>query len=394
MDNVTTTCYLCERMFDIDELQRFQPGFVLQLSLNAEACAKKPPDAFARPNGHIRPLPDIDEIREQNNMLDLELPLIRPPRVLQKKRKYGDGHICEYDRYTSDGRCLHCLEEHNFCRLLNYQSRCQVCYRLAENCPEEESKSFYLTSRLLHLHKTQPIPRVSTDFAHGGFSDGVSSNLKVIVFSQFRAALNVVGDRLLRRFGTACIAEYFGNHRKEELHKFTYEPGCFCLLLTKDGSEGLDLSFVTNMVFFEEIYDKSLQDQAIARAWRMGSKCTLQVETLVAARSIEEVLGDPNETLCHGNDTGSASSIGDQQRLKSLLQSLRFVTDYHSFSSDETSFSVSGPEKNDNRAFLGRKQSIPLFSKDCISHPSKRTKKIVHFSKTLREDHFAASASI
>lgn len=69
--------------------------------------------------------------------------------------------------------------------------------------------------------------------------------VKIIVFSQFRKALNMVGDRLLRRFGQACVSEYWGRYRTTELAKFTRDPECFLMLLGKDGSEGLDLSFVT-----------------------------------------------------------------------------------------------------------------------------------------------------
>jgi ERCC4-related helicase len=152
--------------------------------------------------------------------------------------------------------------------------------------------------------------------------------LKVIVFSQFRAALNVIGDRLLRKFGTACVAEFFGSHRKRELHKFTYEENCFCLLLTKDGSEGLDLSFVTNVIFLEEIFDKSLTDQVVARAWRMGASGQVHVETLIAKNTIEEVMGEHKHSA--SSEYHISSRNGDQQRLKSLLQSLRFIIDHQS----------------------------------------------------------------
>jgi hypothetical protein len=72
----------------------------------------------------------------------------------------------------------------------------------------------------------------------------------VIVFSQYQKALNLVGDRLLGRLGTACVAEYTGKYRTEELHRFTVDDQCFCILLSKDGSEGLDLSFVTRTYTF------------------------------------------------------------------------------------------------------------------------------------------------
>jgi SNF2 family DNA or RNA helicase len=186
---------------------------------------------------------------------------------------------------------------------------------MAEACPEDESKSFHLIERLLDLYRRPS----------GG------RPLKVIVFSQFRAAVNVVGDRLLKRFGTGCVAEYFGKHRTQELHKFTYVRDCFCLLLTKDGAEGLDLSFVTNIMFLEEIYDKSLEDQAVARAWRMGATGRVDVETLIAKNSVEEEMGRQASNAQDEESLRSTSDGADRQRLRSLLQGLRLVTDYYTF---------------------------------------------------------------
>ena len=43
------------------------------------------------------------------------------------------------------------------------------------------------------------------------------------------------GDRLLRRFGNGCVAEYWGKYRKQELNKFIRDDKCFCMILGKDG---------------------------------------------------------------------------------------------------------------------------------------------------------------
>ena len=267
-------------------------------------------------------------------------PLIRPPQQRRKKKKFGDGHVCEYNRYDADGKCIHCLVEHGSCNLLNTRSRCQICHRLAEGCPPEDSKSNYLIGRLLELYKKQAHNVSSRSCAkmNTGFRP-----LKVIVFSQFRASLNNTGHRLLRRFGSSCVAEYFGRHRQEELHKFTHDSECFCLLLTKDGSEGLDLSFTTHMFFFEEIFDKALERQAVARAWRMGAKGRVQCETILAGSSVEETM---SEQALNQDENDTERSMREQQRQKSLLQSLRFITYHHCFASksdDDLNYSSSAP---------------------------------------------------
>jgi hypothetical protein len=351
----------------VDELQKFQPGFELDWRLNLELKSKRAAIAPSLPP--LQPDPGAALHNVWNRAQDDE-PLIRPPRERRRKHKLGDGHECSYDRYAADGRCVLCLEEHNFCCLLNERSRCDVCHRVAEHCPEDESKSFHLIERLLDLHRSQHhrLAGSTNEMSVGG----MARPLKVIVFSQFRSSLNIVGDRLLRRFGTACIAEYFGSHRKQELNKFTNHPGCFCLLLTKDGSEGLDLSFVTNIVFFEEIYDQALQDQSVARAWRMGAKGQVDVETLIARHSLEEVLGeryDKDEV-----EVRSGSSGGEQLRVKLLLQSLRYITDYHHFASPRTTSAreQKAPSQIADQR-LKRTISIPAHDADA-SQPSKRAK--------------------
>lgn len=101
--------------------------------------------------------------------------------------------------------------------------------------------------------------------------------LKAIIFSQFRRIYEYFGDRLIRRFGGACVADFsYGGTRTQELQKFIHDPQCFIMLLSKQGSvvsfflynavhnesiinltfffqQGLDLSFVTHIFFLGEL---------------------------------------------------------------------------------------------------------------------------------------------
>ena len=362
MDSSSKTCYLCENRFDVDELQKFQPGFVLDWRSNLE---------LARSSKAI-------PINEQT-VAPIEQPLIRPHKERTRTKKPGDGHECIYDVYSTDGRCIYCLEEHNFCCLLNDRWRCTICYRMTEECPIDESKSHFLSRRLLELHKQRYKGTSCPEDAM--FSSGISRPLKVIVFSQFRAALNFIGDRLLRKFGTACVAEFFGSHRKQELHKFTHNECCFCLLLTKDGSEGLDLSFVTNVIFLEEVFDKSLVDQVVARAWRMGANGRVNIETLIAKNTIEEVIGEEKQSIYEASDDYSSSRNGDQQRLKSLLQSLRFIVDHQSpFQNNALTIRQVTEPISKERNSLKRSASNTISDKD-LSRLSRKERRTVRFAK-------------
>ncbi|CAM9678677.1 unnamed protein product [Ectocarpus fasciculatus] len=130
--------------------------------------------------------------------------------------------------------------------------------------------------------------------------------LKAIVFSQFLPVLNIVGDKFLREFGgfpeegwqrrgEKCVAEFWGKNRQgrrgaKELERFRTDPECFVLLLGKRGAHGLDLSFVTHMFLMEQIWDRSLETQVVARANRMGAKGSVSVVQLIMKDTMEQEL--------------------------------------------------------------------------------------------------------
>jgi len=319
VDGSSCVCLLCESRFDVDEFQKLQPGFLLTWKSNLDLSVKKKQEVSTK-------------ITHESTSLDSDPPTqlnettIRPPVLRHRTRKFGDGHQCVYDRFSVDGKCTLCFEEHHECILTNQMRRCETCYKISQECPREESKSWYLICELEKLidrrtlHDERP--------------------MKVIVFSQFRQALNVVGDRVLKCFGAACVAEYWGRYRSQELNKFIKSPDCFCMLLGKDGSEGLDLSFVTHIFFLEEIWDASLRDQAVARAWRMGARGAVKVETLVAKNTVEESMQEMEEgKLDWGLDNVTPESDGSvhssakeyqRERTRFLLRTCRLITDYHS----------------------------------------------------------------
>eukprot|EP00980_Cylindrotheca_fusiformis_P011952 scaffold2830_cov131-Cylindrotheca_fusiformis.AAC.73 len=248
MDHSTTSCVVCEESFDVDLFQRLQPGMLYNWLHNVEEEARKK-------TSRVNPDQSGSERNLDNSPLVLEggagiLAPVDPNVPRRRTRKPGDGHTCEYSPKTTNGACLLCWKEHDDCDLTTKSMRCQVCNRRAETCPSSETKSCYVIDKLIELHekqKSQIMSLSSTAVFQTQSPLAATRPLKVIVFSQFRKVLNMTGDRLLRRFGSGCIAEYWGSYRKKELHKFIYDTKCFCMLLGKDGSEGLDLSFVTHM---------------------------------------------------------------------------------------------------------------------------------------------------
>lgn len=124
----------------------------------------------------------------------------------------------------------------------------------------------------------------------------------------------------------------------------------------------------------EEVWDKSLQEQAVARAWRMGAKGSVVVETLVAQNSVEETMAEMEKRSdCSDLTVGTSSDLDDatkQTKLKSsdyqrarlqyLLKGLELVANQYtsSFGVNKCSLpiatSISEPVSKKQRTKEGR----------------------------------------
>jgi hypothetical protein len=68
-----------------------------------------------------------------------------------------------------------------------------------------------------------------------------------------------------------------------------------------------------HIFFLEEVWDKSLESQAVARAWRMGAGGHVEVETLIAKDSVESLISDWEKKVSstrtkNENESGSSSA--------------------------------------------------------------------------------------
>ena len=310
-DSNTKVCLFCDKEIDVDKFQEFQPGFDNQFNwITEDEKIEKEQEEMM--NAEI--------IRSRRESITLHDPIHQELNAngviggARRQRKYKRGdHVCSYPSTFTDGKCIFCHEEHLECNLMNKGSNCFVCNRVAEDCPDTETKTKYLIDKLLYLHNLMNTRIDNYELSENAkklFGDDVQMSknrpLKAIIFSQYRLILNVVGHRLIRRFGGIGVAEYWGDYRTQELEKFKTSSNCFCMLMSKDGSHGLDLSFVTHIFFLEEIVDKSVENQVISRAYRMGATGNVTVEQLIAKESVEELIYTMNEKTTHA---GLASII-------------------------------------------------------------------------------------
>lgn len=318
MDSETTSCPVCETPFDIDEFQRLQPGIDFQFCPNLEEEKKDRESKLVLSralsvSNNNDPMIDLEE--EEEHIVD---------ENHARSRKHQKGEACIYTReyngphfgipsgkvdiQVEAGKCTICREEHFDCNFMNVEQRCYVCYKYAEAVPDYASKAKYVVAKLLELRssfRATVSPAAVRLFAKRDDPKSVHHRpLKAIVFSQFRSIYEYFGNRLIRRFGGACVADFaFSGTRSQELTKFIHDPQCFVMLLSKQGSLGLDLSFVTHLFFLDTIFDKALESQVVARAYRMGASGPVYVEQLTAKDTIEEVMQQMNEARqSHNSD--------------------------------------------------------------------------------------------
>ena len=98
------------------------------------------------------------------------------------------------------------------------------------------------------------------------------------------------------------------------------------------------LTFVLDSFFLEQVWDKSLEQQAVARAWRMGATGSVEVETLVAKNSVEETMSrlekelGGNQSDYLSSNEGLKNSEYQRAKLQFLLKGLSLIANSHTLS--------------------------------------------------------------
>ncbi|XP_060185950.1 F-box protein At3g54460 isoform X1 [Lycium barbarum] len=144
-------------------------------------------------------------------------------------------------------------------------------------------------------HACTGISNIST-FSSQQYLVGPSNNLcsiipqKVIIFSQFLEHIHVIEQQLaVAGISFASLYSPMPSISKvKALATFQHDVDCMALLMDGSAALGLDLSFVTHVYLMEPIWDKSMEEQVISRAHRMGATRPILVETLAMSGTIEE----------------------------------------------------------------------------------------------------------
>ena len=181
-------------------------------------------------------------------------------------------------------------------------------------------------------------------------SGGLSKNPilgKVIVFSKFPNHFHLIREELQQE--NILFSDFAGvtsRQKASELDRFRHDPGVKVLLLNSSGAVGLDLSFVSHVFLMEPIYDRSLESQIIARAWRMGAKGAVHVYRLAMAGSVEEVIlkSCSAASMKENSQVGEAEN-DDLSKRRKILMNTKTVTSSESDQASERSTPKSFPHR-------------------------------------------------
>jgi SNF2 family DNA or RNA helicase len=126
--------------------------------------------------------------------------------------------------------------------------------------------------------------------------EAAEDGMKVVVFSYFLHVLRTIAERL----GDAVVGSITGAvppaGRQHLVDDFTRRAGHAVLLAQIEaGGVGINMQAASVVIIAEPQWKPSVEDQAIARAHRMGQVRTVQVHRLLAKDSVDERIREVQE---------------------------------------------------------------------------------------------------
>ncbi len=117
----------------------------------------------------------------------------------------------------------------------------------------------------------------------------VSSDRKVLVFSQFTQMLDILQEVLRKKGVEHLYLSGKTKNRKELVQAFNEDATKKVFLISlKAGGTGLNLTSADNVIIFDPWWNPSVENQAVDRAHRMGQTKSVNVYRLVTKGTIEE----------------------------------------------------------------------------------------------------------
>ena len=118
------------------------------------------------------------------------------------------------------------------------------------------------------------------------------NNEKFIVYSNWTSVLNSAYELLRSKgFNPAIYTGENTDTRQEEKKRFKTDPKCTCICGTIAAlGTGETLTEATTVIFLDEPWNKGTKDQAEDRTYRIGTKGSVNIITIIAKDTIDEKL--------------------------------------------------------------------------------------------------------
>lgn len=112
---------------------------------------------------------------------------------------------------------------------------------------------------------------------------------KVLLFSEYVSLLDEVGQEMARRSWTYAMLTGQTTQREEVIARFQQQADCqFFLISLKAGGVGLNLTAADYVFLLDPWWNRAAEEQAIARAHRIGQRRSVFVYRFVSAGTLEE----------------------------------------------------------------------------------------------------------
>lgn len=148
--------------------------------------------------------------------------------------------------------------------------------------------------------------------------EAVAGGHKVVIFFNFIAGIELVGDRLTELGIDYATMTGSTRDRRAVIERFQQDAGCRALLMTlKTGGVGLNLTVADTVYIFEPWWNKAAEEQAINRLHRIGQKAKVMSYALITRDTIEEKIRLLQQQK---KDLADSLITGDQAITKRLTE--------------------------------------------------------------------------
>ena len=124
--------------------------------------------------------------------------------------------------------------------------------------------------------------------------ESVSNGHKLLLFTSFKTALNIVKDSITKEGITSYVIDgsVSSKKRQELVDKFNNDDTNIFLIMLKSGGTGLNLTSADVVIHLDLWWNPQAENQATDRAHRIGQKNTVEVIKLISKGTIEEKILD------------------------------------------------------------------------------------------------------